>query len=991
MGTGPNHETFRQLQMLFDVGTSGVLTDRQLLERFTSRRTDAAERAFAALVERHGPMVLRVCRAVLGDVQEADDAFQATFLVLVRRAKALWIRDSLGPWLHQVAYRVACCARSAAARRRKHEQKAASLVPSEVREAARDDVGDVLHEEIDRLPHTYRVALLLCYFEGLSPEQAARQLGWPIGTVQSRLARGRERLRTRLTRRGLAPTLGVAAITSEATSASLPNALLGATLRTAMGFAAGEQATAGALSTSVTKLTQGVLKAMLWTKLRTAIIAMIAIAALTSGAGALLLQDAPPPASDPVETARSDRGALPRSLQPPRESGPVPKDLKWDRVPPDGRLRIAEILASGAKSHYERLKTWRGSYSCIDREYLDERFIGQVFIQPGQPKPEGGPLIQESDSLLTFAIDAKASASYRSKVTRTMRFLKARTDKEVPVPLVSPSEHRRILTPISPSDHRCILTPNRYLTFRPKDISTSGFLRDLPEAQEKNHAEEFPVAEARSREGGEMDPLGFFKFDPVNTFWSELELLAESLKGGLGAESKTLVESRLKVDQADGPDGRWYRVEMTFGAEGTPALRVVTTWSPQAGHLAVQRVYSIEAPDQPEGKLASRVDWRWKTIGSVEIPSQYDEINYDQTTGRMSRERHATLGDCVVNGPLDPHQFDERGLGLRDGDLILNQSKRVAYIMKSGKSVKLADFGQGSILETPKPAPPRGDVRRPSSPGKIYTTASLGTNSQGLPIDSVVAIDPTTGQVSKVFEGSPGRLRISPDGRNAAFVRGGAVWVRSLDAKATPRQVTGLDSDGGGCVPSWSSDGKQLIVSVGVHDDQQKRWVFKTIRVNVDGSGREPLPIPAEDGVEDWSPDGKWLLIASSRNAKIGWQLYLMHPDGTEPRQITEGGNPFFARFSPDSRRVLYSDGPGESRRGAWVVDIDGKSRRHVFPTGKHNGSGCWSPDGSRIAFAIDGDRPEDRGRLEVVDLEGKHETLLTFPGQRVADKPDWR
>ncbi|MHC5536890.1 RNA polymerase sigma factor, partial [Singulisphaera rosea] len=182
MGTGPNPDTCRQLQKLFETGTSGVLTDRQLLERSTSKRTDAAERAFAELVERHGPMVMRVCRAVLGDVQETDDAFQATFLVLVRRSRSLWVRDSLGPWLHQVAYRVACCARSAAARRRKHELRAASLVPSEAYENARDDVGDVLHEEIDRLPHTFRAALLLCYFEGCSPEQAAQQLGWPTGT-----------------------------------------------------------------------------------------------------------------------------------------------------------------------------------------------------------------------------------------------------------------------------------------------------------------------------------------------------------------------------------------------------------------------------------------------------------------------------------------------------------------------------------------------------------------------------------------------------------------------------------------------------------------------------------------------------------------------------------------------------------------------------------------------------------------------------------------
>src|SRR5262245_61038256 len=125
MGKGPHDAASRYVRMLFHVGAVGGLTDGQLLERFTAQRGEAAEQAFAALVERHGPMVLRVCRSVLRDPHEAHDAFQATFLVLVRRSGSLWVRDSLGPWLHQVAYRVASCARSAAARRRRHEHRVA--------------------------------------------------------------------------------------------------------------------------------------------------------------------------------------------------------------------------------------------------------------------------------------------------------------------------------------------------------------------------------------------------------------------------------------------------------------------------------------------------------------------------------------------------------------------------------------------------------------------------------------------------------------------------------------------------------------------------------------------------------------------------------------------------------------------------------------------------------------------------------------------------
>ena len=187
----------RHMHTLFRVGTIGGLTDGKLLEWYTSRSGEAAELAFAALVERHGPMVFRVCRAILRDEHEAHDAFQATFLVLVRRAGTLWVRDSLGPWLHQVACRVAsartlgrgpaAAPRTEGGRAGRHDPARRSTRPATI--SAR-----LLHEELGRLPEHHRAVIVLCDLEGLTQQQAARQLGWPLGTVQSRLARGRERL-----------------------------------------------------------------------------------------------------------------------------------------------------------------------------------------------------------------------------------------------------------------------------------------------------------------------------------------------------------------------------------------------------------------------------------------------------------------------------------------------------------------------------------------------------------------------------------------------------------------------------------------------------------------------------------------------------------------------------------------------------------------------------------------------------------------------------
>ena len=199
----------RQLRTVFNLGTIGELTDGQLLERFATGGGEAAELAFAALVERHGPMVLRVCRHVLADPNDAEDAFQATFLILVKKARSLWVQDSLGPWLHRVAHRVATRARFSAARLREHEKRAAATRPTLVRERGDwDELLSYLHEEIDRLPERSRMPVVLCDLQGLTHEKAARHLGWPVGTVKSRLARGRELLRGRLSRRGFGLAAG---------------------------------------------------------------------------------------------------------------------------------------------------------------------------------------------------------------------------------------------------------------------------------------------------------------------------------------------------------------------------------------------------------------------------------------------------------------------------------------------------------------------------------------------------------------------------------------------------------------------------------------------------------------------------------------------------------------------------------------------------------------------------------------------------------------
>ena len=286
MAKGQQGAVLRHVHALFNAGTMGDLTDGQLLERFTAGGGEAAELAFAALVDRHGPMVLRTCRAILHDSHDVHDAFQATFVVLLRRAGSLWVKDSLGAWIHQVAYRTASCARSAAARRRRHEQNAAERATGPVRPEVWDDLGLIIHEEVSRLPRRYRDPVVLCLVEGLTHGGAAQRLGWPVGTVESRLARGRAYLRARLTRRGLAPAVGAigAILSAERVRAAVPSALVEATVHAAARLVT-VQTVADVVSAGVVALTEGVLRTMFITKLRMVGMALLLAGFAATGAG----------------------------------------------------------------------------------------------------------------------------------------------------------------------------------------------------------------------------------------------------------------------------------------------------------------------------------------------------------------------------------------------------------------------------------------------------------------------------------------------------------------------------------------------------------------------------------------------------------------------------------------------------------------------------------------------------------------------------------
>jgi RNA polymerase sigma factor (sigma-70 family) len=301
------------LQLFYRFGGSGgaETPDAQLLNRFVSRQD---ETAFAELVRRHGPMVLSVSRRVLRDDHAAEDAFQVTFLTLACRARTIRRGQALAAWLHHVAYHVALRARAKTLRTAEVEREATTMSrPDATAEAAWRELTPILDDELRRLPEQYRGPLVLCGLEGMTHEDAARELGWPLGSLSKRLARGRELLRQRLARRGFVlSSTALAGVLSGDATASVPESLLTATVRAAGRMAALPPATAALL--------KEVLRAMILTRVKSVAVLLLTVVLVASALGLGLLAASRAAAPQDTNADRpgqaDDRPALPAPDKP---------------------------------------------------------------------------------------------------------------------------------------------------------------------------------------------------------------------------------------------------------------------------------------------------------------------------------------------------------------------------------------------------------------------------------------------------------------------------------------------------------------------------------------------------------------------------------------------------------------------------------------------------------------------------------------------------
>jgi RNA polymerase sigma factor (sigma-70 family) len=398
-----------ELRALLGGGSFTGLGEGQLLDRFLADRDEAA---FTELIARHGPMVQGICRRWLDDPHDIEDAFQATFLILLRKAASLRDRESLSNWLFGVSLRVARRSRFNSERRRSHERSCGSeaAMTSTISDDPADrEVMTIVDQEIQRLPEKQQAAVVLCLVQGRTHDAAARELGWPIGTVKSRLASARATLTRRLTRRGVSPSvvLVLGQISDRFSAVAVPQDITIRTLEAVLQTVAGRAVQGAVLSATVQTLVHGILRAMLLSRIKLAAVAFTVLGALVWAAPAILIaRPAEPPETPASATPQGTITVAPRTSR---------VDLYGDPLPPGAAVRL------GTVRHRQESPIYKIAYSPDGKYVVTDGDDDKLRVWDG----DTGQLVRQIDSGtgwsrdFTFSRDGKLLAAERLRVKDT--------------------------------------------------------------------------------------------------------------------------------------------------------------------------------------------------------------------------------------------------------------------------------------------------------------------------------------------------------------------------------------------------------------------------------------------------------------------------------------------------------------------------------------------------------------------------------------------
>jgi RNA polymerase sigma factor (sigma-70 family) len=894
----------QQVSRLVAERGAGALSDGELLERFVAERDGAA---FAALLRRHGPMVLGVCRRVLRHTHDAEDACQAAFLVLARKAASIHQQESVGSWLHGVAFRVASSLKRDLARRRVHQETLVDVPHPDKADVPWRELQVVLDEELLRLPERYRAPLVLAYLEGKTRDEAARELGWSVGTLRGRLTRGRAILRDRLTRRGLTLSafLLPAALGQTASAASLPPAL---------GVAVVKAATlpAGQVSPRVAALTEGVLRTTYLTRIK-AMLALLAVAALGVGVGLLgsRTHGEERPGKEPAPSEAKAPG--------PAAEVKVATDVHGDPLPPGALARLGTVrfrppgswLAGFLPGDTTLLTVGEGSLSGWDvatgKELHRFRFEGSIHTcalaadgktvalgaSPQDPDAVAislcdvttGRVLQECRGhtnqvrSLVFSGDGRLVVS--GSHDKTVRFWDTSTGKEVR----RFDEPDMVMAIALAPDGKALATT----TFHSTESKWTVRLRDAVTGQELSRFQaDVPVFHLAFAPDGKtlvaLEPANGGKPTGTIHLWDVATGKLRQLPG----------QPAVLYSAVFTPDGK----TLATGSNEGIVLWDVST-AKERGRLAGQYIATAGLTISGDGKTLASLSngtirlWEVATLKELPAPAEGHQggvlavvfLPDGKTLASVGGDRTLRLWEAATGRPVRMHPLPggttDASSGFAPDGSTLNwrDGKRIAQLdVATGKPLRAADFPEEVYYFAPSPD------------GKLL--AAWGRDQ------TLRLVDRATGKVvrelSKKREVVVSHLAFAPDSRTLAVGReedeGHTLGL--LDTTTGERRTL-LPYPGGGVALAFSPDGKSLAVSLA--DD-------RVVLLDV-ATGAEFLALPLQEHPAElaYSPDGKLLAVGTAGGAIQLWEL----ATGKEVRWLAgHQGSVSCLAFSVDGRRL---------------------------------------------------------------------------------------
>jgi RNA polymerase sigma factor (sigma-70 family) len=901
MSHGPTPIVLERLQDWLVQQAAEPLPDQLLLTRFIECRD---ERAFAALLHRHGPLVYGLCRRWLGDRHQAEDAFQATFLVLARKAASIGKRDSLGAWLHGVAYRVAQRMRWNADRRLEQRSLAAPASPARPPEdVSWREICSLLDEELQRLPVRYRAPLVLCHLQGQTREEAAQNLGLPLGTLKHRLEQGRTLLRNRLVRRGV--ELSALLLALDTSTAQVPAVVLSETLRSAISA----QPESGVFATALTTLLSGMGFAR--QKLFTAV---LAVGLLVAGFSALQRVGTQEPGLSPEELAAAP-AANTRDLD--------NMELPPDPLPPGATARLGSLRfgkrASAFTSDGQALISWGQNQPIQVWDLATGKELGRY----GDEKSPPYPFIRSADGKLMAGRkmrDAEAARALAGKPNYSswdgpVRVWEAATGKELGQ--FGGAEERGSGSNGFSPDGKLLATGGNDRTIRIWDVATQKVVRQF-----EGHTEAIDngvcfLCNGRTLISASLREKFYRVWDVT-----EGKELARLDAGGASAQIWWLTagdQALLSVDWK----GTAYLVDVRTGKELSrfPVnLQSACALSPDRRVLAFAAGAAVELRDLVTGER----------LHQFEHPAEVYRISFSPDSkwlvSSCKLREKVRLWDVATGKQVG--DFGEAGNG--NGDLLFSPDGKVLVVGGSRfwSMATQKEFFAGRHLAGINALAFSPDGRFVAS-GDDAEAIHLWERTSGKPLRKWT-----------VPVGSVRSLAFSPDGRTlAAGSKNGTTHVWEVDGG---KEVLALQ--GKGDRVGYSPDGKLLaIVLHGPFPGQPGK-----VSLLEAGTGKVVREFPGGDYGAAFSPDGRLLAAASSDRKTIHvWHV----ATGKEFRRFPGWSG---VAFSLDGRSLATIDYDQKNKNlEVCLWDVAGQRERRRFPGGESRGQPpVFSPDGRTLAVA---------------------------------------